>query len=152
MYDIHFGNFMIQHNTVYAIDLGMAFPYASNGKHIASGRSPIPDAIKNHRFTSRNDDRGLTLSRRDDLERLVYLIIDMMTGTLPWSSLSGSDRRRFKASLSPSDICAAARWMLPAVEHVWKLGFRDKPNYNYLRSVFYQHMGILMPKGSARRK
>lgn len=47
-------------------------------------------------FASKNANRRVTLSRRDDLESLGYVLIHSMGYTLPWNK----NRRRLSPSMS----------------------------------------------------
>ena len=47
-------------------------------------------------YTSVREDQGLPLSQRDDLERVVYLIMSIVDEQLPWQNLVISDRKLFK--------------------------------------------------------
>lgn len=139
MYDIHTGNFLVKSERLYAIDLGMAYPYRKHGKHVRHGtRSFIPQRFKHHGYISRRDAAGLLCSRRDELERFLFVIVKLRLGRLPWSHLT--DNRliaEFKAAASPSKICrGGAEWLIPALEHVYSLGFKQRPDYEYLRRIF----------------
>ena len=85
MHDVHLSNFLLHQNLVYAIDLSLAFPFIdSNGNHYSEKRCQLPSFPKNEKWTCRRDDFDRALSRRDELERFLYLVIKMTVGYLPW--------------------------------------------------------------------
>jgi serine/threonine protein kinase len=49
-------------------------------------------------YTSVREDNGQPLSQRDDLERVVYLIMTMVDDQLPWHNMELSERKLFKES------------------------------------------------------
>ena len=64
------------------IDFGLATPYLeSDGNHIEPGKSEFKGNLA---FSSKNTFMGMTLSRRDDLYSLMYLLIYLSCGKLPF--------------------------------------------------------------------
>ena len=147
MYDIHTGNFMLDGNgdnqTLYAIDLGMAFRYIDKktGRHVENGPSHLPQNMKNHLFCSLADGDGKAVSRRDELERFLYLMVYLGGGKLPWESIKDdADIARAKRKATAPEICDTLPWLIPAMKHIFALKFGDPPNYAFLRSVFEQKL------------
>ena len=87
--DIKPENFLMGLNSnssiVHVVDFGLAKRFITSRKtleHIPfdTGKSMIGTAL----FSSANANRGHTLSRRDDLEALGYMMIYFYVGRLPW--------------------------------------------------------------------
>lgn len=139
MLDIHLGNFLIVNEKVYVIDLGMAIPFKyETGQHVRYTSSPISSECKNSYYASMHDSAGLSVSRRDDLERLLYVLVDLTLNYLPWKDVKGLARiQEIKKKSRPRDICVGqAVWLLGAMEYVFSLSFFDKPNYAYIHKLF----------------
>ncbi|KAI8970016.1 kinase-like domain-containing protein [Mycotypha africana] len=109
---------------------------------------PYPEAkktIKNKtgtaRYASLNVHRGKTHSRRDDIESIGYLLLDLMFGTLPWTGIQarnsrmGWDRmRQIKQDTFLDDLCAGLpQGFLKFIEYSRRLKFAEEPNYDLLR-------------------
>ena len=138
MLDIHLGNFLIVNEKVYVIDLGMAIPFKyETGQHVRYTSSPISNQCKNDHYASMHDAAGLSVSRRDDLERLLYVLVDLTTNRLPWSNVKSSERiQDIKKNSTPKSICVGrAKWLLSAMEYVFSLSFFEKPNYSYIHKL-----------------
>lgn len=138
MYDMHLGNFLLKDDVLFVIDLGMAFPYILNGRHINQGNSFIPASYKNHIFASRMDSKGMIVSRRDELERYLYLLVMLSKGSLPWSSHKETTKViMHKLNSRIEDICRdEAEWLTPAFEYVYSMRFDETPNYEFFRKLF----------------
>ena len=86
-----------------------------------------------------NSQQGYARSRRDDLESLVYTIIYLARGKLPWASRVDKTVLRKKSSITVEELCKG----LPApfcelVNRVRSLGFDEMPDYQYLHSVLLE--------------
>ena len=71
-------------HSLYLIDLGLAKNWRSeaDGSHIPfTEGKPLTGTLA---YVSLNMHRGFELSRRDDLECLLYMLIHLGTGSLPW--------------------------------------------------------------------
>jgi len=135
-----------QENKVHLIDYGLAKRYRMGNKHISfkSGNKLVGTA----RYASLNSHLGIRLSRRDDLESLVYIMIYFLNGSLPWQSLKGRNKEekyqnimKIKATISTEQLCKG----LPIeirhfLDHVKSLEFVEKPNYQYLRGLLHQSL------------
>jgi serine/threonine protein kinase len=138
MYDIHLGNFLVKGDRVYVIDLGMAIPFRyMDGQHVHYSDSPISNDCKNAYYSTKHDVSGLQVSRRDDLERLLYVLVDLNTNNLPWSGLKEwDDIQRKKLNSTSADICTgSASWLKPAFDYVFSIPFTEEPNYNLLHLI-----------------
>ena len=67
----------------YLIDFGLSkFYFSEENGHIPlkSGKSLLGD----HLFASISNHMGQELSRKDDLESVIYMVLYLLTDTLPW--------------------------------------------------------------------
>ncbi|KAI8644009.1 kinase-like domain-containing protein [Parasitella parasitica] len=114
---------------------------------------PYPEVKKNMknktgtaRYASLNVHRGKTHSRRDDIESLGYLLLDLVFGTLPWAGIQARNSRagwdkmkQIKEDNFMSDICAGLpQGFLDFIEYARKLRFMEDPNYELLREFLSQ--------------
>jgi serine/threonine protein kinase len=132
MNDVHLGNFVEDEDgDLVMIDLGLAIPWTGvkatdYGVRTADG--------KDRYFTSRREDNDLAQSRQDDLEKLLYILVVMTGGHLPWTRYDLDSRIVMaKRRATAADICTGkASWLQPAMEHVLGLGFDEAPDYDFL--------------------
>ncbi|KAI8983581.1 kinase-like domain-containing protein [Pilobolus umbonatus] len=109
---------------------------------------PYPETKRNMknktgtaRYASLNVHRGKPHSRRDDIESLGYLLLDLIFGTLPWTGIqarnsrAGWDRmKQIKEDTFMDELCAGLpRGFLSFIEYSRSLKFLDEPNYDLLR-------------------
>ncbi len=124
---------------VYLIDFGLAKRYKSK-EHVHIKCNVDKKLIGTARYASVNSHNGVELSRRDDMESLLYLLIYFLKGQLPWQGINISDREakyakigELKAAISVDRLCEGLPTELHNFfSHVKSLGFKDKPNYRYL--------------------
>jgi len=93
------------------------------------------------RFASINALLGVELSRRDDLESLVYTLIYFLRG-LPWQGIRGDSKKKhaevlqMKVSTSSQVLCDGLPTEFETfLNYVHALEFSQKPNYQYLRDL-----------------
>lgn len=144
--DLKPDNFLIGINNnkhlIYLIDLGLAKRFKNKDRvHIkfVTGKKLVGTA----RYASINSHIGNELSRRDDMESLIYLLIYFVKGSLPWQGINCQDREEkyrligeCKMKTSIIDLCNG----LPEgfrlyLQNVKCLDFKAKPDYHYLRSL-----------------
>ena len=128
------------------IDFGLAkqFRNPRTSKHISFTSDHHKDVIGTPLYASINSHLGMELSRRDDLESIVYALIYFVKGELPWSEsnppISKKSRlqevKDIKLSTSIEELCHT----LPSefrtfMTYCQSLQFEDKPNYVYLRQL-----------------
>ena len=56
------------------------------------------------RYMSANNHDGLELGRRDDMEAILYMVIYLYKGILPWNGLQGDPREKSRQA-GISDVC-----------------------------------------------
>ena len=82
-------------------------------------------------YASANAHMEMDLSRRDDMVSWFYVVVDLLTGDLPWKRMEDRDEiLRMKRTL---DIGAAAGQIAPEMAEVWELvstlEYQEEPNY-----------------------
>ncbi|KAF7732890.1 Casein kinase I isoform delta [Apophysomyces ossiformis] len=130
---------------LYVVDFGLTTWWQN-----PTTRRPYPESkkkIRNKtgtaRYASLNVHRGKTHARRDDIESLGYLILDLVLGSLPWTGIqarnskAGWERMRIiKEETVMSDLCAGLPCgLLEFVEYARRLKYFDRPDYTYLKRV-----------------
>ena len=92
-----------------------------------------------------NAHHGVEQSRRDDMESIGYVLVYFMKlGKLPWMGLKTDDvRERYKMighikeDITTSKLCGGInREFGTYLRYVKSLKFADRPDYNYLKSLF----------------
>eukprot|EP01006_Ploeotia_vitrea_P018076 TRINITY_DN49339_c0_g1_i1.p1 TRINITY_DN49339_c0_g1~~TRINITY_DN49339_c0_g1_i1.p1 ORF type:complete len:396 (-),score=-7.25 TRINITY_DN49339_c0_g1_i1:88-1275(-) len=146
--DIKPDNFLmgrgVRRSMVYAIDFGLAKLYRDPRSHshvpYREGRSLTGTA----RYASVNAHLGIEQSRRDDLESIGYILVYFMKGRLPWQGLQAVTKGQkyqkileAKRDLTIESLCEG----LPEefrlyFEHVKKLKFEERPDFDYLKRLF----------------
>jgi len=126
---------------LYMIDFGMSCKYF-NKKHVSM--SSGKDMTGTARYASINAMKGVTQSRRDDLESYAHVLIYAMRGSLPWSGLDAPSYREklkriceTKASFPISELCAdQPKEFETLLEYSRKLAFEELPQYGVLIRAF----------------
>jgi serine/threonine protein kinase len=96
------------------------------------------------RYWSINAHLGNELSRRDDLESLGYVIIHMLTSSLPWKGTKAANKKEKSDKILNIKLESIKSWILfddlprefkEYFDIVFKLKFNETPNYNKLRRL-----------------
>lgn len=143
--DVKPENFMYghgRHKTVlYIIDFGLCKRVVdvSSGRHIDNRRGKALTGTP--RYASLFTHDGNEQSRRDDIEALVYTLIFMVRGSLPWQGLSSESNyaevAQRKRDISVSVLCNG---LPPAFEQTLRyarsLPFTAMPDYTTLSNIW----------------
>lgn len=92
------------------------------------------------KYMSLNAHRGVQQSRRDDIESLGYVLIELLHGSLPWEKLTVHGLEEVlicKEETSPQELChGLPTEIYQLLIYARYLGFEECPDYNLLRSLF----------------
>lgn len=123
------------------IDFGLARAFYTADGHISMRRHQ--GRAGTARYASMNTHRGLTQSRRDDLESIGYLLVFLHRGRLPWQGVRAASRKEkhlkiceAKARTPLAELCAAMPGMQEYLHYARQLAFDADPDYEHLRSLF----------------
>jgi serine/threonine protein kinase len=136
-----------EENFLHIIDFGLSTKYLDEKEvHVDMERQPgRPRLVGTPRFCSINAHKGVTLSRRDDLESLAYVFAYLGTGSLPWYDVdvqggvqAGHEAiRRKKQATSPSKLCEGLpKEFADFVAYARGLKYDVQPEYSQWISVF----------------
>ena len=145
--DIKPANFLIGNpdsSTIYIIDFGLSRKYRSSrtGNHVKFAKcKSIPCTML---FSSINASNAIEQTRRDDLESLAYTFVYLVKGKLPWSGISAKTQyeclikaKKIKENVGIEKLCEGLpKEFVTYTQYVRSLKFDEKPNYDFLRSLF----------------
>lgn len=147
--DIKPHNFLIgykeRRKDIFIVDFGLAKTYLSSTsprmhKRRGSGLMPVGTA----RYASIWTHRGISQSRRDDLESIGFVLIYFLKSKLPWQGLKINTKRekwskiaKVKTGTPVHELCKGLPYQFKLyVEHCRELKFDEPPNYKYLIELF----------------
>ena len=113
---------------VRVIDFGLAKKYIDQeNNHISFKKGK--HLVGSVNYSSVNVQKGCEASRRDDLESLLYVVLFLLIGKLPWDGLS--DENVVNRKLGYSD-----QYLSNTISACRLLQFEEKPNYATLINFF----------------
>ncbi|KAM3131642.1 hypothetical protein pb186bvf_016306 [Paramecium bursaria] len=134
---------MGKHNTsqVFLVDFGVSKQFLEKGKHI-----PFKDKksfIGTTRYASIAAHKGYEIGRKDDLESLLYVIIYLTLGKLPWQNLQNiGDRDRtivvgeVKIQTPTAQLCKDLPIQFTEIlNYVKSLPFDAEPDYELIKAL-----------------
>ena len=152
--DIKPSNFVIGNNqynintksmdtqNIYMIDFGLARAYRDrHSGAVLESRGTIAGFRGTPRYASVHVHQNMDLGRRDDLWSLLYILIEFLSGDLPWGQIKDKDaigniKQQYidnpRLLLKNTTSC-----LLPFIKHLQSLEFTSQPNYDYLISLLY---------------
>lgn len=133
-------------STCYMIDFGLSKRYkdAKTGEHIPyrDNKSLTGTA----RYASVNTHIGIEQARRDDMESVGYILLYFLKGSLPWQGLAGKNKNDKYDRIKEKKIQTTVEQLTRGSPEEFSkyliycknLMFEEKPDYNYMRSLFKQ--------------
>lgn len=146
--DIKPDNFLMgidkKRSFVYIIDFGLAkrFRDRKTGQHIPYKENKSLTGTA--RYSSIYTHMGIDQGRRDDLESLIYTLIYLNKGVLPWQGIRAKTKNDKYYLIMQKKINIKAEELFEGLphqfiiflEHAQRLQFEDKPDYKMLHSLF----------------
>lgn len=153
---------LVQRHGMYLVDLGLGLKWIRDRKagfeyEVDESEDPtkpphvpykqrIDHFSGTVRYASVNVHLGRYSSRRDDLESLMYMLIFMYRGGLPWQGFTGNGKEmmvcRKKGSMSVKEICKGCpEEMAYYLQYVRDLRYKHEPDYEYLRACLSYDVG-----------
>jgi len=133
--DIKPDNFLMdKHEKLYIIDFGLCKKYIKNDVHIENKQTskiigtPIFASVYVHNLNQP--------SRRDDLESMLYVLLDLHLGTLEWKNCENYDEiKEKKQNLLETDYLPEQ--FKKFLIYVRQLNYAEKPDYRYLMDLLF---------------
>ncbi|KAI0245389.1 kinase-like domain-containing protein [Lactifluus subvellereus] len=121
---------------IYLVDFGVAQKFRDPRTH---AHIPLCNNLPlsgTPAFTSIHSHLGFELSRCDDLESLVYVLIYLLQGSLPWIGIGSKDLvLQLKQQISACELCTGLpEGFALILEYSRSLAFSKKPDYVLLES------------------
>ena len=127
-------------STIYLIDFGLFKHYCHNmtGKHVPfclkCGLTRMPA------FASINSHLGGEMDRHDNIESLVYVLVYLLSSSLPWLQITHHKTPKISAVLTLKQTMAVKQLcdkqgfpeLSKLLLYACMLSFSDTPNYDYM--------------------
>jgi len=129
-------------DSLYMIDFGLSKYYRDPRSKMHVPYSDGKGFVGTARYASINAHLGISQSRRDDLESLIYVLIYFLKKRLPWQGAKNYTKKEKeckimheKMSTSVELLCKGLPKVFTSLLHYVKsINFEDKPNYDYIRA------------------
>ncbi len=114
---------------VYLIDFGLSIFYISNKKHNINFK--MNNQVGTQIFMSKNIHEGNDYSRRDDIISILYTVVYLIKGALPWDGLPNI--YDIKLILTTEEICLGIPNVFKKLlDYAYSLKFEERPDYLYM--------------------
>lgn len=142
--DIKPENFMFnvtgEEKKMHIIDFGLSKFYMKSNKHVENIKNC--SIVGTIRYISLNVHEGDVYSRRDDIVSIMYVIIYLIKGKLPWMGLvakKGDMRSKdelvysVKVKVTTAELCEGIPYLFQKLlDYSYALEFDEKPDYSYM--------------------
>ncbi|KAI6649046.1 Tau-tubulin kinase 1 [Oopsacas minuta] len=125
-------------HTIYLLDFGLARQFTLPTGEVRPRREKA--AFRGTvRYASPAAHRGEELGRQDDLWSLFYMLVEFVTGQLPWRKIKDKDTvGRIKDTYNHDIFLAALPYEFKTFyAHLMTISYFDKPDYPALQAVFH---------------
>lgn len=134
---------------VYMLDFGLARKYTNAQGEVRAAR-PQAGFRGTVRYASVNAHKNKEMGRHDDLWSLYYMLVEFITGQLPWRKIKdkeqvGNMKEKYDHSILLKCLPSEFKCFL---EHIQDLKYEDKPDYDMLMDVFRAAMQRKLIKDS----
>lgn len=126
--------------TLHIIDFGLSRFYMKGDKHVINTYDK--SIVGTMRYISKHIHEGNVYSRRDDIISIMYVVIYLLKGNLPWTGLlpkKGDIRTKEelvydkKVIISSDELCEGLPTLFKKIlDYAYSLEFEDKPDYLYM--------------------
>ena len=126
--------------TLHIIDFGLSIFYMKGDKHVINTYDK--SMVGTMRYTSKHIHEGNVYSRRDDIISIMYVVIYLLKGNLPWTGLipkKGDMRTKEelvydkKINTTSDELCEGLPTLFKKMlDYAYSLEFEDKPDYSYM--------------------
>ena len=145
--DIKPDNFLMSNGSnkyLYLLDFGLAKKYRESNK---SKHFPLIKGKKltgTARYASVNALNGVTQSRRDDLESVIYVLLYFLKGKLPWQGIMIKNKEErynrimeIKRDIKSDELCKdCPNEFQDYINYIRKLEYEQDPDYDMLKNLF----------------
>jgi serine/threonine protein kinase len=142
--DIKPENFMFNESgegkKLHIIDFGLSRFYTKGNSHVENTNNR--SLVGTIRYISINIHEGDVYSRRDDIISIMYVIIYLIKGNLPWMGLvakKGDTRTKdelvysVKSKVTTAELCEGIPYLFQKLlDYSYTLEFDEKPDYSYM--------------------
>ena len=131
--DVKPDNFLMgKDNLIFLIDFGLCKKYLKDDVHIENKK--LSKLLGTPAFVSVNIHNLNQPSRRDDLESMVYTMMFLYYGSLPWFNQEDVDLIKSEKIQLMKDVRIEARF-IDMLCYIQLLKFEENPNYDYLHGL-----------------
>ncbi|CAB4390146.1 unnamed protein product [Rhizophagus irregularis] len=127
------------------VDFGLSTFYIDKRtkRHVPRKQPPTKYKTGTARYAAIGVHHGLPHARRDDLESLGYVILEMLRGTLPWAGVTARNAiegwakmLKMKSNIPLEDLFEGVpRGFMDYLQYARGLDFEQEPDYNYARNL-----------------
>ena len=154
-------DYTFPHGKIHLVDFGLSKQYRDrNGKHLPYKTGLM--RVGSLRYMSKYTHQGIEASCRDDLYSLIYVLIYLYVGDLPWKGVikdltldqkhanvlsvkKSFTNRRLASKLNckrcSGDPCTFMTEITKLLDYLDTLKFDDRPDYNRLKNYFQTIIG-----------
>ena len=128
--------------TIYLIDFGLSCSYIDKDIHYKM--KTHLNFVGTLRYASVNSHKGISQSRRDDLESMLYILIYFLKGKLPWQDAKAKKKEErhklifeIKSKMNIESLCQGLpSEFVELLKYTKKMEFDENPDYNKFYIAF----------------
>lgn len=126
---------------IYLIDFGLSRTYKDKRKHRECREDE--KIVGSYRYVSVNAHEGKSVSRRDDLISLMYVIVYLAKGKLPWQGIKAENDEELKEKIKERKKNIIKEELFEGLPDKWLTAYEDIINLKYDQNPLYSFYILL---------